>query len=189
MVDLSPSRLADRSSVLEVGGRPGAGVTSVLLAFLAPASVEGPAAYLDVRGMVSPVAAADAGCRLDRLAFVRTAQVDGWAKALGYLLDGVQVVAAEAPRGVPAAVLRALVGRARARRRALILHPLGWSLPAGLTAGRLDVISSHWEGHERHIKARVDGKLANGTAVEGELALPSLVLSPELPARRLVAVQ
>ena len=202
-MELSPVVWAERGMVLEVAGAPGSGVTSVLLAFLAPLSVDAPVAYLDVRGTVSPVAAAESGCVLERLAFVRAAEPDGWARSLAYLLDGVRAVAAEAPPGAPDGALRALAARARARRRLLALAPVGhaWRLPAGLASGRLELLESRWSGlhegrgslAERRIRARLEGKLARGGAIDGVLDLPSLDLVPlageAAAGRHLVAVR
>src|SRR2546421_6650299 len=147
--ELSPLLLVERGAVLEVDGRPGAGVTTTLLSLLAPVSVDGPVAYVDARGDVSPVAAAEAGCLLERVAFVSVREPEGWSRALGYLLDGVRAVAAEVPRGVDAGALRALAGRARARRRLLALAPIGWRLPAGISTGRLELVASRWNGIDR----------------------------------------
>lgn len=183
---LSPIALAERGALVEVTGPVGSGATSLLLSLLAPVAKEGPVAYLDVRGVVSPVAAAEAGCALERLAFVRAPHPDGWAKALAYLLDGVRAVAAEVPRGVPAAALRALAGRARSRSRFVALAPMGWKLPEGLVAGRLTLGPPRWAGALRgrgHLTTRLvsvhlEGKLAAGGVVEGLLQLPSLDLLP-----------
>lgn len=183
---LSPIALAERGALVEVTGPVGSGATSLLLSLLAPVAKEGPVAYLDVRGAVSPVAAAEAGCALERLVFVSAPHPDGWAKALAYLLDGVRAVAAEVPRGVPAAALRALAGRARSRSRFVALAPMGWKLPEGLVAGRLSLGPPRWAGalHGRgHLTARLvpvhlEGKLAPRGVVEGLLQLPSLDLLP-----------
>jgi hypothetical protein len=193
----SPSRLqlAERG-LLEVTGPPGSGVTSMLLALLGPLSGEGPVAYLDVRGEVSPVAAAEAGCCLEHLVFVHAPHPDSWAKALSYLIDGVRAIAAEAPRGVPASALRALAGRVRARRRFLALTPLRWSLPADLANGRIVLLGSSWDVLQgrgalsgRQIRVRLEGKLVHGSALTAVVTPPLLELAPELvpaPERRVV---
>lgn len=184
---LSPIALAEQGALVEVTGPVGSGATSLLLSLLAPVAKEGPVAYLDVRGAVSPVAAAEAGCSLERLAFVSAPHPDGWAKALAYLLDGVRAVAAEVPRGVPAAALRALAGRARSRSRLVVLAPIGWQLPEGLVSGRLSLSAPRWAGPEegrghldqRLVSVRLEGKLTRGGVIEGGLRPPSLALIPQ----------
>ena len=170
------------AGVMEVTGRPGSGVTSTLLSFLAAPSQSSPVAYVDVRDAVSPVAAMELGCDLERVAFVNAPEPEQWGRAVGYLLDGVPAVAAEVPRRVPAATLRAICARARARARLLVLAPLDDRIPSGLTTGRLALEATSWSGvtggrghlTERRVRAALSGKLARGTTVEGWLCLPSL---------------
>lgn len=161
--ELSPQLLAERGTVLEVVGTPGAGVSSTMLLLLAPLSALGPVAYLETRGAISPVAAAEMGCVLERLAFVHAPLPESWARALAYLIDGVRAIAAEVPRGVPPPSLRALAARARARHRLVALAPLGWSLPPGLTAGRIEPSWEDGRGsiHERRLHFHLEGKLAH----------------------------
>ena len=184
------------SGAVEIVGRPGSGVTSTLLSFLAAPSHVAPVAFVDVRGMVSPVAAAECGCDLDRLAFVHVAGADRWSRAVAYLLDGVAAVAAEVPTSVPASELRTITARARTRHRLLALTSAKGQLASGVASARVVLLGAVWSGPHhgrgalstRRLEARLEGKLARGAAPEGWLTLPSLSWEPA-QARPLRAVR
>lgn len=71
---------------------------------------------------LSPVAAAEMGIALDRLALVPDPGTE-WASIVAALLDGVDIVVA----AVPGTVAPAVAGRlaARARQRGSVLMPAG----------------------------------------------------------------
>jgi hypothetical protein len=88
------------------------------------------------------VAAAETGIALERLALVPVPGASAWPTVVAAFLDAVDVVLVRSPAGLPAALARRLV--ARARERGAVLVPLGtWSEPADL---RLAITASDWHG-------------------------------------------
>ena len=96
--------------------------TSALLALLAAASQAG--SWCAVVGMpqLNPVAAAEAGIVLERLAFVPYPGTH-WTAAVAALLDGFDLVVAAPPGPIAASVASRLA--ARARQRGSVLLPAG----------------------------------------------------------------
>jgi len=86
------------------------------------------------------VAAAEAGVAVDRLALVPYPGPD-WASVVAALLDGVDIVVAATPGGVPGGMAQRLA--ARARQRGAVLVPVGRWPGADLT---LSVSAGAWHG-------------------------------------------
>jgi hypothetical protein len=95
---------------------------SVLLALLAEASRAG--SWCAVVGLpaLNPVAAAEMGLALDRLALVPHPSTE-WTTAVGALLDGFDIVVAAPPGPVAPTIANRLA--ARARQRGSVLMPAG----------------------------------------------------------------
>jgi hypothetical protein len=173
--------LAGLRALLPGGGlRRGATIavqtSSVLLALLAAASRAG--SWCAVVGMpaLSPVAAAEMGIALERLALVPDPGPE-WASIVAALLDGVDIVVA----AVPGTVAPAVAGRlaARARQRGSVLMPAGTWAGADVT---VTPVQQSWGGlgegrgrlrcRELTIQAR--GRGAASAAREVTLWLPAL---------------
>ncbi|GMR02028.1 MAG: hypothetical protein BMS9Abin20_0354 [Acidimicrobiia bacterium] len=140
---LAPGQIAGLS------GLPGSGLTRVGLSLLTPYTSQGPLAYLDVRGWVSPLAAWELGIEPERFVVVRTADIVTWSRVVATLLDGVRAVYAEIPHGVRDAALRTLAARARTRRTPLVLRPLDGKLPQGVAHLQIEAREVAWEGTEQ----------------------------------------
>ncbi len=151
--DLLPGGGLQRGTVVAVDGPAGAGGASVVMALLASATAVGEwAAVLDAGGTFGALAAAEAGVTLERLVVVGGPGVRGvpgevlcreqLGSVIATLLDGVTVVAASIPRGVPVADARRLVARARERGSVLVAAG-AWPGEAAL---RLRVEGSSWTG-------------------------------------------
>ncbi|MEV0129966.1 hypothetical protein AB0H83_16080 [Dactylosporangium sp. NPDC050688] len=173
--------LAGLRALLPGGGlRRGATIavqtSSVLLALLAAASRAG--SWCAVVGMpaLSPVAAAEMGIALERLALVPHPGTE-WAGTVAALLDGVDIVVA----AVPGTVAPSVAGRlaARARQRGSVLMPAGTWAGADVT---VTPVQQSWGGlgegrgrlrcRELTIQAR--GRGAASAAREVTLWLPAL---------------
>lgn len=154
--------------VLGLVGGPGSGMTRLALSLLA--GRPGMVAALDVRGWLCPVAAWEVGLAPERLVVVRCPDRVVWPKVAASLLEGFPLVFAQVPARTPDADLRRLAALARARRAAVILHPVSGDLPAGVLHLRLEVAGVHWEGADRghgallrrRITLRASGKGARG---------------------------
>jgi hypothetical protein len=142
-LSLAPGQIAGLS------GLPGSGLTRFGIALLAPYATQGPLAFLDVRGWVSPQAAWELGIDPERFVVVRTDDIVIWSRVVATLLDGVRAVYAEIPRGVKDAALRTLAAKARNRRTPLVLRPLDGRLPQGIVHLQLDARDVVWEGTEQ----------------------------------------
>jgi hypothetical protein len=130
--------------VMGLEGPPGYGVTRLGLSMLS--AHPGTVAVVDVRGWLSPLAAAEAGVRLEGLVVVRCPDKSRWAQVTAALLEGLGAVYAEVPVGINDQLLRRLGALARARRAALLLRPLRGALPSGLAHLRLQGEAVEWEG-------------------------------------------
>lgn len=143
-----------RGTVIAVGGVPGSGAVSAVLAIAAAATGAGEwAAMVDGTPALGGLAAAEAGVDLARFAVVRDVSRDRWATVVAALLDGMSVVIASVPRGARAGDARRLVARARERAAVLVaLSPdtRGWPVEAAL---RLDVRGGIWPGLGRGVGA------------------------------------
>ena len=140
---LLPGRGLQRGTVVAVDAPPGAGGGSIVLAFLAAATVVGEwAAVVDPAGCFGALAAAEAGVALERLAVVRDVGADRFRSVAATLLEGVTVVAATVPRRLRPADARRLVARARERGSVLVAVG-GWPGEAAL---RLRAEGSTWSG-------------------------------------------
>ena len=163
-------RLRRGATVAIAPGTTSTGATSLLLALLAAVSHNGAWCALVGAGDLSPVAAAQAGVSLSRLALVPD-PADRCEAVTGALLDGVDVVAVQlcaAPRPSDAQRLMA-----RARRRDAVLVPFGpgaagW--PGADAAWRVDTV--RWLGLRagggllRHcelsVSSRIRGRRSQG---------------------------
>jgi hypothetical protein len=118
--------------------------TSALLALLAAASQAG--SWCAVVGMpqLNPVAAAELGIVLERLAFVPYPGTH-WTAAVAALLDGFDLVVAAPPGPIAASVASRLA--ARARQRGSVLLPAG-PLSATWTGADLivEAVRGEWCG-------------------------------------------
>jgi hypothetical protein len=142
-LSLEPGQIAGLS------GLPGSGLTRFGLALLAPYAAQGPLAFLDVRGWVSPQAAWELGIDPAQFVVVRTDDIVIWGRVVAMLLDGVRAVYAEIPKGVRDTTLRTLAAKARTRRTPLVLRPLDGKLPRGIANLQLDARDVVWEGTEQ----------------------------------------
>ena len=138
--------LSELRALLPGGGlRRGATISvrssSVLLALLVAASKAG--SWCAVVGMpaLSPVAAAEMGIALDRLALVPDPGTE-WTTTVAALLDGLDIVVAAPPSGP---IAPAVAGRlaARARQRGSVLMPSGPWAGADLI---VEPVRGVWEG-------------------------------------------
>jgi hypothetical protein len=131
------------------------GSVSLLLALLGTASAEGAWCALVGLPPISAEAAGEYGIELSRLAVVPRPG-DGWATAVGALLDAVDVVATRPPARVVPGDVRRLA--ARARTRDAVLMPFGDSTWPGAEV-RLRLHDGQWAGigpgHGRLSRRRV----------------------------------
>ena len=153
------------------------GNSSLVLALLAPVTAAGGWAAVVGMPTLSPLAAAQAGAALERLAWVPHPGPE-WSAALAALLDGFDLVVA-APRG---SVDQRLASRlsARARQRGAVLVPWGEWEGADLT---LTAGPGQWEGlgvgrgrlrcRELTITARGRGAAARPRQVQVRLPDPT----------------
>lgn len=164
LLSLQPGR------VTGLMGSPGFGLTRIGLKMLADPRIAGPVAYLDVRGWLCPPAAWESGITPERLVIVRCDDPTRWGRVASTVLEGVGALYAEVPRGMKDAQLRKLGSLARSRRSALILRPIGGTLPSGLTFLRLTAREVTWrgtdDGHGRLLSRRLVLE-ASGKAVHG----------------------
>jgi len=156
--------------------------SSVLLALLVAASRAG--SWCAVVGLpaLSPIAAAEMGIALERLALVPYPGVE-WTSTVAALLDGLDIVVAAPPGAIAPAVAGRLA--ARARQRGSVLMPAGDWVGADLTVAP---VRGQWDGlgagrgrlrcRELTIQAR--GRGAAAAPREVTLWLPALegVLPP-----------
>jgi hypothetical protein len=178
-----------RGSTITVASGPAGGATSLALALLARATVEG--SWCAVVGLpdLGLVAAAELGVDLSHLALV-PAPEDRWMAVVAALLDGVDVVLFRSPRRVRPPDIRRLAGRARERGAALVV--LAGEVGVGGQAGPrrawpgmtdigLAVTASRWtglgEGHGclrgRQVEVVAEGRGAAARPVRARLWLPS----------------
>lgn len=156
--------------MLGLVGPPGSGLTRLGLSLLSEPSTTGMVAVLDVRGWLCPVAAWEVGIDPGSLVVVRCPHRPSWARVAAALIEGFSVVYAEVPAGVVDADLRRLGALARARRSALVLHPVSGDLPVGVLHLRLEAAGVRWEGVDeghgalltRHLTLRASGKGVRG---------------------------
>jgi hypothetical protein len=179
-------------------GHPGFGLTRLGLVLLASRVAQGPVAYLDVRGWLSPPAAWECGIPPERLIVVRCDDPVSWGQVVAGLLEGVKAVFAEVPERTKPDQLRRLGALARSRRTPLVLRPVKGDLPAGLAHLRVEARRVEWEGAEdghgrlrrRRMVFEASGKAMRGAARLIELeddGTDTLRLVPGLaaaPARR-----
>jgi len=160
----------EKGQVAALIGAPGYGLTRLGLSLLADHAEDGPVAYLDVRGWLSPLAAWEIGIAPDRLLVVRCGDVVRWGRAAATLLDGVHALYAEVPNGVRDTALRKLGAVARRNRTPLVLRPLRGSIPSGVATLRLEADTVTWEGVEQghgRLQLRRGRLIASGKAVHG----------------------
>ena len=148
--------VVQRGTVVAVGGDPGSGAMSTVLAIAAAATGAGEWAAM-VEGASTPggLAAHEAGVDLARFAVVREVARDRWATVVAALLDGMSVVVASVPRGLRSGDARRLAARTRERSSLLVtLAPdvRAWPVEAAL---RIDARGGPWSG-----LGRGDGILA-----------------------------
>jgi hypothetical protein len=125
---------------------------------------------------VNPVAAAELGVDLERMALVPAPGPD-WAEVVGALLDGVDLVAVAAPAAMTVAVARRLA--ARARQRGSVLVCVGQWPGAELT---IEADRGVWHGlgvgrgrlRCRSVTLVVRGRGAAGRPRQARMWLPAL---------------
>ncbi|WP_425516576.1 hypothetical protein [Dactylosporangium vinaceum] len=156
--------------------------SSVMLALLAAASRAG--SWCAVVGLpgLSPIAAAEMGIALERLALVPHPGAE-WTTIVAALLDGFDIVVAAAPKNIAPAVAGRLA--ARARQRGSVLVPAGAWAGADLT---LAPVRGAWGGlgagrgrlRHRELTVQARGRGAASAAREVTLELPAItgVLPP-----------
>jgi hypothetical protein len=186
--------LAGLRDLLPGGGlRRGATVavhtSSVLLALLAAASKAG--SWCAVVGLpaLSPIAAAEMGIVLERLALVPHPGTE-WTTIVAALLDGFDIVVAAPPGPIAPVVAGRLA--ARARQRGSVLMPAGSWAGADLT---LAPVRGVWGGigvgrgrlRFRELTVQARGRGAAVAVREATLALPEIVgvlppVNRQLPA-------
>lgn len=150
---LLPGGGLTRGTVVRVGGRGGAGVTTVVARLAAAVTQAGEwAAVVDLHDTFGGLAALDAGVVAERFALVRSVPRDCWSTVVAALLDGVTFLAATVPARLRAGDARRLVARARERGAVLaVVESAGvvsrrvgaWPADAAL---RLDVVAATWRG-------------------------------------------
>src|SRR4051794_15568277 len=148
---------------------------SVLLALLVAASRAG--SWCAVVGMptLSPLAAAEMGIALERLALIPNPGAE-WTTTVAALLDGLDIVVAAPPGPVAATVSSRLA--ARARQRGSVLMPTGPWTGADLT---LEAVRGVWAGlgsgrgrlRCRELTIRARGRGAASVPREVTLWLPA----------------
>lgn len=160
------------------------GSTSLLMVLLAAATRAGWAAVVGMPGF-GALAAHEIGCRLDRLALVPEPGPD-WARVVGALMGGVDMVAAMAPGPVAEGTVRAL--QARAREHGTVLVPVSAWPAADLV---LEVTGRRWEGLRQgrgRLCRQILDVLASGRGAAAKPRSATLALGdPPLDATRLVA--
>lgn len=135
--------------VVGLEGETGLGITRLGFSILARPSRVGLVVAVDVRGWLSPLAAFESGVVPARLVVVRCEDHRLWPQVTAACLEGVAAVYAEVPGGVGESQLRRLAALNRARRSALILHPLRGELPVGVAHWRIKGERVSWEGPDR----------------------------------------
>jgi len=175
--DLLPGGGLQRGTVVSVEGAGGTGGASVVLAFLAAATAVGEwAAVIDAEESFGPLAAAEAGVALERLAVVRLRDVpERFGQVVATLLEGMTVVAVTVPRQMRAAEARRLLARAREQGSVLVAAG-GWP---GEVALRLRAEGSAWSGlgrgegllGARTLRVTVAGRGAAGRERTAEVPL------------------
>lgn len=158
---LLPHGGLQRGATVVVDGHRGAGVVTTAFALAAAATTTGEwAAFVDPYGTLGARAAGATGVELERCAVVRRVPPDRWATVVAALLDGVALVAAEAPARLRAGDARRLI--AKARDRAAVLVAIGpWPVEAAL---RIHVEPTTWERSNggllsrRDVVVRVEGR-------------------------------
>lgn len=169
-------------SLLPAGLRRGSTVSvsgsmSLLLAVLGAASADGAWCALVGLPHLSAEAADEYGIDLARLAVVPRPG-EGWARAVGALLDAVDVVATCPPTRVVPGDVRRLA--ARARTRDAVLMPFGAGTWPGADV-RLHLSDGEWHGigegtgrlRRRRVSVTVEGRGQAARARSVELWLPA----------------
>jgi len=169
-------------SLLPAGLRRGSTVSvsgsmSLLLAVLGAASADGAWCALVGLPHLSAEAADEYGIDLARLAVVPRPG-EGWARAVGALLDAVDVVATCPPARVVSGDVRRLA--ARARTRDAVLMPFGAGTWPGADV-RLHLSDGEWHGigegtgrlRRRRVSVTVEGRGQAARARSVELWLPA----------------
>jgi hypothetical protein len=174
--------LSELRALLPGGGlRRGATIavhsSSVLLALLVAASKAG--SWCAVVGMPSlnPVAAAEMGIALDRLALVPEPGAE-WTTAVAALLDGIDIVVAAPPGPIAPTIAGRLA--ARARQRGSVLMPAGAWAGADLT---IEAVRGGWRGLDagrgrlrcRELRVQARGRGAAAAPREVTIWLPAPV--------------
>lgn len=178
-----------RGSTITVASGPAGGATSLALALLARATVEGSwcaAVGLPDLGLVT---AAELGVDLSHLALVPSPG-DRWMTVVAALLDGVDAVILRSPRRVRPPDIRRLASRARERGAVLVFlaerpEMSGQAEPRrawpGVTDMGLAVTASRWSGlgkghgclRGRQVEVVCEGRGAAARPVKARLWLPS----------------
>ncbi|MEV0649934.1 hypothetical protein AB0I28_32225 [Phytomonospora sp. NPDC050363] len=185
-----PWRGLRRGSTVAVAA--GIGSTSLLLSLLAgPASAGAWCAIVGHDGLSAP-AIAEAGLDADRLALIPDAGTV-LGDVVSALLDGLDVVAVHAPRGLPTSIGRRLA--AKARKVGGVLLPFG--TPIGQVARAdaiLEPVASRWaglgqgrgrlRGREIDVAGHAHGRLLGRTTLSYGAGVPH-----EMPVTSLAAAR
>ena len=179
---LMPGGGIRRGSTITVASGPAGGTTSLALALLSRATVEG--SWCAAVGLpdLGLVAAAELGVDVSHLALV-PAPEDRWMTVVAALLDGVDVVVFQSPRRVRPPDIRRLASRARERGAALVVlaGSTGARAWPGVTDLGLTVTAGRWtglgDGHGclrgRQVEVVAEGRGAAARPVTTRLWLPS----------------
>ena len=158
----------DAGKVIGLVGSPGFGLTRLGLSLLR--GQPGWVACVDVRGWLSPMALWEMGVATERVVVVRCADPQRWPQVTAALVEGMQAVYAEMPRGVAPSKMRRLGALARARSTSMVVHPLEGEMPAGITHLQLEAQEVVWEGAEQgrgRLRERRFTLAASGKGVGG----------------------
>jgi hypothetical protein len=159
---LLPDGLRKGTTVAVVGpAGTGLGITSLALALLAGPSEAG--SWCAVVGMpeLGPLAAAELGVDLSRLALVHHPR-DQWGSTMAALVDAFGIVLARVVGHLRAAEARQLVARTRRTGCVLVVTGEPWPVVCELS---LSVSSIHWNGLGRghgHLEGRMVEVVAEG---------------------------
>jgi len=159
--DLFPGGLL-RGTTVEVGGPAGAypevggpaGASSLLLALMAAASQAGSWCAVVAVEDLGPVAAAEVGLDLGRVALVPRVPPERWPVTVSGLLDALDIVAARPPPRLGVGEARRLSARAK-ERGSILLVAGSWREGADV---RLKVVGARWEGvgaGQGHLRRRL----------------------------------
>ena len=156
--------------ITELVGVNGSGMTRIGLRAISPFSKTHPVAVVDVRGLISPMAAWETGIDEERLVIVKCPDKSQWPKVVAALVEGVRAIYSEVPSRVRDSDLRRIGALIRARRVGAVLRSVGDGLPSGMSYVKVRSLGVTWEGADhghgrlrrRRIHLEATGKGAMG---------------------------